>query len=113
MEVSQEIINQLFDIIGVVNRTFVLHDLDTDFDKQEKLYQFYQNIRRDIDDEYIKYVYGNKRVQRPYISFIKALTEKTYDMVSQDYKFMLNSTTLIRTRKYFFIKKHFTILKLS
>ena len=113
MEITQDIINHVFDIIGVKNRTFVLYDLDNDFEKQDKLYEFYIRIRRDINDDYIKHVYGNKRVQRPYISFIKAITEKIYDMVSEDYKFMLDPYTLIRTRKYIFIKKHVTILKLD
>jgi hypothetical protein len=96
-------------IINILNldkeNSITLYELDNDIDKQNKILNLTPDIRKYYNFSKIPGVYYSQdRISRPWLSIIRQITKKKFNMYSTDYRFPINNTK-VRTTKYVFIKK--------
>jgi hypothetical protein len=86
------------------NKTIILYDLDNDIEKQNKILELIPEIRKYYNFTNIAGVRNTNIVNRPWLSIIRHLTKRKFNMLSADYRLYKNNE-LIRTKKYVFLNK--------
>ena len=97
---QEEIVNKIITILDLENNNVInLCDLDSDINKQKQIMELIPEIRKYYSFNGIKAVGEPNKIKRPWLSIIKHLIKKKYNMVSLDYHFTENGKH-IRTQKY-------------
>lgn len=100
-----EIIDKIINIIKLDNNnSFILYEFDNDMEKQEKIYELTAEIKLYFRVGSVKSLIYPEKMKRVYLSIIKLVLKDGYNIFSKDYK-MIKNEIVIRTKKYFFIKK--------
>jgi hypothetical protein len=101
---QEEIVDKIIKILDLENKTeYTLYELDKNEDIQKKLMELIPEIRKYYSFNGIKAVGEPNKIKRPWLSIIKHLIKKKYNMVSLDYHFTEDGNH-IRTQKYCFDK---------
>lgn len=81
-----------------------LYELDNNVDKQNDIMSLIPEIRKYFTFTLMKGVRYPDDTMRPWLSIIKHMTKLEYNMISYDYRMMIDDKK-IRTKRYMFIKK--------
>ena len=99
---QEEIVDKIISILDLENNNIInLCDLDNEYDKQKKIMELIPEIRKYYSFNGIKAVGEPNKIKRPWLSIIKHLIKKKYNIISLDHHFTENGKH-IRTQKYFF-----------
>ena len=99
---QEEIIDKICNILDLENRnTYTLYELDNNVEIQKKIMELIPEIRKWFSFNGIKAVGEPEKIKRPWLSIIKHLIKKRYNMVSLDYHFTEDGNHF-RTQKYCF-----------
>ena len=102
---QEEIIEKIIDILQLDdNSSITLYDLDTDKDKQDKIMNMIPDIRKFFSFSTIIGASEPHRAKRPYLSIIKQICKKNYDISVQDCRLKANGKD-IRSKRYVFSMK--------
>lgn len=102
---QENILQQLITILNLDNdNSITLYDLDNNEIKQQDILNLLPNIRKYFSLSFVKGVKNPELLKRPWLSIIKQLLKKKYDIISHDYRMNINNEK-IRTKRYIFIKK--------
>jgi hypothetical protein len=105
-EQRMKILMDIFNIIGITqdNNTFSLHKMDNDIDKQNKIFELEEDIKK-------YFICGNwscfkkRDLERRWLSFIKYISKNVgYDIFPKKKNFTINDN-LIHDTIYHFCKK--------
>ncbi len=98
-EEQGNIINNIINILELDHeRGITLYELDTNVDKQKKIMDLIPEIRK-----YFSNV--NLKVKRQYLSIIKQVLKRNYNIYNVDLRITIDDNKRIRTTKYVFNKK--------
>ena len=101
---QDEIIEKIVNILDLKNKTeYTLYELDKNEEIQKKIMDLIPEIRKWFSFNNMKAVGEPNKIKRPWLSIIKHLIKKKYNMVSLDYHFTEDGN-YIRTQKYIFTK---------
>ena len=101
---QDEIINNIIDLLNLDNIDYILlHDLDNDINKQNKILYMIPIIRKYFSFTSINGVSKPDKTKRSYLSIIKQLLKNKYKIKSYDHRIKENDN-IIRTKKYIFEK---------
>ena len=99
---QEEIVDKIIKILDLENNNIInLCDLDNKYDKQKQIMELIPEIRKYYSFNGIKAVGEPNKIKRPWLSIIKHLIKKKYNIISLDHHFTENGKH-IRTQKYFF-----------
>ena len=99
---EQEIVDKIITILDLENKTeYTLYELDKNEEIQKKIIELIPEIRKYYSFNGIKAVGEPNKIKRPWLSIIKHLIKKKYNIISLDHHFTENGKH-IRTQKYFF-----------
>lgn len=102
---QKEIIENIIDIIGLDEKNSIaLYELENDVDKKQKIINLIPTIRKYFSYNNIRAVSEPDKIKRPWLSIIKQLTKVKYDIISSDYRLVINNEK-IRTKRYYFNEK--------
>jgi len=88
--------------LDLENKTeYTLYELDKNEEIQKQIMELIPKIRKYYSFNGIKAVGEPNKIKRPWLSIIKHLIKKKYNMISLDYHFTEDGTH-IRTQKYCF-----------
>jgi hypothetical protein len=100
---QEEIVDKIITILNLENKTeCTLYELDKNEEIQKQIMELIPEIRKYYSFNGIKAVGEPNKIKRPWLSIIKHLIKKKYNMVSLDYHFTKDENH-IRTQKYCFI----------
>jgi len=100
---QDKIINKIIDILELDNEnSIILYNLDNDKDKQNKILELIQEIRKYYSFSTIIGASEPTKAKRPYLSIIKQITKSKYKINSYDYRIKQEDKEDIRTKKYIF-----------
>jgi hypothetical protein len=101
---QEEIVNKIITILDLENKTeYTLYELDKNEEIKKQIMTLIPEIRKYYSFNGIKAVGEPNKIKRPWLSIIKHLIKKKYNMVSLDYHFTKDGNH-IRTQKYCFDK---------
>ena len=101
---QDEILQKIINIIDLdKENSITLYELDNNTEKQNKIIDLIPNIRKYFSYACMKGVRNPEQCKRPYLSIIKHITKKEYNIYNSDCR--INDNNQIRTTKYIFIKK--------
>ena len=101
-----EIMNKILNILELdENNSITLYHLDNDILKQEKILNLLPNIKKYFKCNCVKSLLAPEKVKRVYLSLIRYITKLQYNMISTQF-LIYKDNIIIRTIKYFFIKKN-------
>ena len=99
---QEEIVNKIITILDLENKTeYTLYELDKNKEIQKKIMELIPEIRKYYSFNGMKAVGEPNKIKRPWLSIIKHLIKKRYNMVSLDYHFTEDGNHF-RTQKYCF-----------
>jgi hypothetical protein len=99
---QEDIVDKIITILNLENKTeYTLYELDKNEEIQKKIMELIPEIRKYYSFNGIKAVGEPNKIKRPWLSIIKHLIKKKYNMVSLDYHFTEDGNH-IRTQKYCF-----------
>jgi hypothetical protein len=99
---QEEIVNKIITILDLKNKTeYTLYELDKNEEIQKQIMELIPKIRKYYSFNGIKAVGEPNKIKRPWLSIIKHLIKKKYNMISLDYHFTEDGIH-IRTQKYCF-----------
>lgn len=99
---QEEIVDKIVKILDLENKTeYTLYELDKNEEIQKQIMELIPEIRKYYSFNGIKAVGEPNKIKRPWLSIIKHLIKKKYNMVSLDYHFTEDGNH-IRTQKYSF-----------
>lgn len=99
---QEEIVDKIIKILDLENKTeYTLYELDKNEEIQKQIMELIPEIRKYYSFNGIKAVGEPSKIKRPWLSIIKHLIKKKYNMISLDYHFTENGNN-IRTQKYYF-----------
>ena len=99
---QEEIVDKIISILDLENRTeYTLYELDKNEEIQKQIMELIPDIRKYYAFNNLKAVGEPNKRKRPWLSIIKHLIKKKYNVVSLDYHFTEDGN-YIRTQKYFF-----------
>ena len=99
---QEEIVNKIITILDLENKTeYTLYELDKNEEIKKQIMTLIPEIRKYYSFNGIKAVGEPNKIKRPWLSIIKHLIKKKYNMISLDYHFTEDGTH-IRTQKYCF-----------
>lgn len=102
---QNEIVDKIIDILDLdEENSIILHNLDNDKEKQDKILALIPEIRKYYSFTTIIGASEPDKAKRPYLSIIRQLTKKKYTMSSYDYRIKQEGMIDIRTKKYIFEK---------
>ena len=100
---QEEIVDKIITILDLENKTeYTLYELDKNEEIQKQIMELIPEIRKYYSFNGIKAVGETNKIKRPWLSIIKHLIKKKYNIISLDYHFTENGKH-IRTQKYCFI----------
>ena len=101
---QEEIVNKIISILDLENKSeYTLNELDKNEEIQKQIMELIPEIRKYYSFNGIKAVGEPNKIKRPWLSIIKHLIKKKYNMISLDYHFTEDGTH-IRTQMYNFTK---------
>jgi hypothetical protein len=99
---QEDIVDKIVKTLDLENKTeYTLYELDKNEDIQKRIMELIPEIRKYYSFNGIKAVGEPSKIKRPWLSIIKHLIKKKYNMVSLDYHFTQEGNH-IRTQKYCF-----------
>jgi hypothetical protein len=99
---QEEIVYKIISILDLENKTeYTLYELDKNEEIQKKIMELIPEIRKYYSFNGIKAVGEPNKIKRPWLSIVKHLIKKKYNIVSLDYHFTEDGNH-IRTQKYCF-----------
>lgn len=99
---QEEIVDKIIKILDLENKTeYTLYELDKNKNIQTEIMNLIPEIRKYYSFNGIKAVGEPNKIKRPWLSIIKHLIKKKYNMISLDYHFTQEGNH-IRTQKYCF-----------
>ena len=99
------LMNKIIEIIKLdKDNSIIFFDLDNNKEKQEAIHKLIPELRKFFSFTKVKSLSYPEQVKRVYLSIIRFVTKLEYNMLSCDYTIKLDNT-IIRTKKYIFIKK--------
>jgi hypothetical protein len=99
---QEEIIDKIITILDLEHKnTYTLYELDNNNEIQNKIMELVPEIRKWFSFNGIKAVGEPEKIKRPWLSIIKHLIKKKYNIISLDYHFTENGKH-IRTQMYKF-----------
>jgi hypothetical protein len=102
---QQEIVNKIVIILDLENKkTYTLFELDNNREIQDKIMALIPEIRKYYSFNGIKAVGEPERIKRPWLSIIKHLLKKTYNLVTNEVRITVEGKE-IRTMEYVFYKE--------
>lgn len=100
---QDEIIDKIIKILELDNEnSIILHDLDNDENKQNKILELIPDIRKYYSFSTIIGAFEPTKAKRPYLSIIRQITKSKYKLHSYDYRIKREGKNDIRTKKYIF-----------
>lgn len=104
-EEQLDINKELIDILELKDKnSFILYELDHDEILKSKIMSLLPKIRTFYSMSKITAISTPERIKRPYISIIRHILKKDYDILSTEHTLKLEEKN-IRTKRYVFIKK--------
>lgn len=104
-EEQEEIIKKIIDIMQLdENYSITLYDLDNDNEKQSKILALIPDIRKFFSFSTIIGASEPDRAKRPYLSIIKQLCKRQYDISIHDCRIKVDGKD-VRSKRYVFILK--------
>lgn len=104
---QDDILQKMMDILELdKENSITLYELDKNSDKQKNILNLLPNIRKYFSLSFVKGVKNPKLLKRPWLSIIKQLLKKNYNIISTDFRMVINDNK-IRTKKYIFIQKKY------
>jgi hypothetical protein len=101
---QDDITDKIINILELNNHAILLYHLDNDKIKQQKILDLIPDIRKYYTFSSSIGASDPNKAKRPYVSIIRQFTKNKYIMISSDVKIKLDNDTLIRTKKYTFLK---------
>jgi hypothetical protein len=102
---QEEIIESIIDILQLDNnKSISLYDLDNDMQKQDKIMNMIPEIRKFFSFSTIIGASEPHRAKRPYLSIIKQLCKKKYDISVYDCRIKIDGKD-VRSKRYVFVLK--------
>ena len=101
---QEEIIEKIITILDATNKTFILYDIDNDEEKQKQIYNLIDDIKKYFSSYNIGGLKEPDRYKRTWLSIVRQLLKKKYNVVSGDLTITKNEEK-IRTRIYTLIDK--------
>ena len=102
---QEEIIESIIDILQLDNnKSISLYDLDNDMQKQDKIMNMIPEIRKFFSFSTILGASEPHRAKRPYLSIIKQLCKKKYDISVYDCRIKIDGKD-VRSKRYVFVLK--------
>ena len=102
---QDEIIEKILDILQLDdNSSITLYDLDTDMEKQDKIMNMIPYIRKFFSFSTIIGASEPHKAKRPYLSIIKQLCKKKYDISVYDCRIKVDGKD-VRSKRYVFVLK--------
>jgi dihydrodipicolinate synthase/N-acetylneuraminate lyase len=101
---QEEIIEKMITILDATNKTFILYDIDNDEEKQQQIYNLIDDIKKYFSSYNIGGLKEPSRYKRTWLSIVRQLLKKKYNVVSGDLTITKNEEK-IRTRIYTLIDK--------
>ena len=99
---QEDIVDKIVKILDLENKTeYTLYELDKNEEIQKQIMELIPEIRKYYAFNNMKAVGEPNKIKRPWLSIIKHLIKKKYNIISLDYHFTENGKH-IRTQKYFF-----------
>ena len=99
-----QIIDTIIDILDLQNKnSYTLYELDNNVDIQIRIMNLIPTIRMFFAFNCMKAIGEPDRFKRPYLSIIKNLIKKKYNITCKGFKFKINNV-IIRTQLYSFQK---------
>jgi hypothetical protein len=104
-EEQEEIIEKIIDILQLdENDSITLYNLDNDIEKQSKILALIPDIRKFFSFSTIIGASEPDRAKRPYLSIIKQLCKRKYDISIHDCRLKVDEKD-VRSKRYIFTIK--------
>ena len=98
-----EILDKIINILELDDEnSTTLYELDTNKNKQNAIENLTNDIKKYFSVSFVKGIQNPNLLKRSWLSIIKQLLKKEYNIISSDYRI---SEQKIRTKRYFFMKK--------
>jgi len=97
--------NKIMDILELNNGQIILHDLDNDIEKQNKIMNLIPELRKYFSFSNMKGIESPELLKRPYLSIIRQITKLTHDLHGKDKQLIIDGK-IIRSRLLLFTKKN-------
>lgn len=102
---QSKIKKELIDILELNNKNgFILYQIDHDEELKSKIIGLLPKIRTFYSMSKITAISTPERIKRPYISIIRHILKKDYDILSAEHTLRIDEK-IIRTKRYVFIKR--------
>ena len=102
---QSKIKKELIDILELNNKNgFILYQIDHDEELKSKIMGLLPKIRTFYSMSKITAISTPERIKRPYISIIRHVLKKDYDILSAEHTLRIDEK-IIRTKRYVFIKR--------
>ena len=102
-EEQEEIIGKLISVLELdEENSIILYELDKDYDKQRNIMNLIPEIKQYFTTKNISGI-NKKKCKRPYMSIIRCLVGKTYNICSSDLRMRVDKK-VVRTKKYTFCR---------
>ena len=102
---QSKIKKELIDILELNNKNgFILYQIDHDEELKSKIMGLLPKIRTFYSMSKITAISTPERIKRPYISIIRHILKRDYDILSAEHTLRIDEKT-IRTKRYVFIKR--------
>jgi hypothetical protein len=102
-EEQEEIIERIIYILQLdENNSITLYDLDNDIEKQGKILALIPDIRKFFSFSTIIGASEPDRAKRPYLSIIKQLCKRKYDISIHDCRLKVDGKEDMRSKRYVF-----------
>lgn len=105
-EEQNNIFNKIIDILELEknNYSITLYELDNNEEIQNKILKMIPEIKKYYKIYGVKSLIYPNEVKRVYLSIIKFIMKSEYKVITTDFR-IKNENIIIRTKKYYFIKK--------
>jgi len=102
---QSKIKKELINILELNNKNgFILYHIDNDDELKSKIMRLLPKIRTFYSMSKITAISTPERIKRPYISIIRHILKRDYDILSAEHTLRIDEKT-IRTKRYVFIKR--------
>lgn len=100
---QDDIIQRIINILELdSDNSITLYELDNNEDKKNALLELIPTIRKYFTFGQIKSIVSPEIYKRAYLSIIKNITKKKYNILSTDFRLKIEDK-IIRTKRYVFI----------